>query len=207
MKIKVFVLCKNASGEPIFHAVELEVTQAEYDNGEHYEKAIEDAEEEGYEPPFEAFDQNDPAAKELAGMARLMGFDPISDIRDDLNSVLEMAKCHLEDICSGLAEGIYEMKDNPDTEKQAISVEKVWHFLLNTKVTSATDKHYLLVMVGDIEPELHGPYDSDDEVIQAARNAREDDPEMENGLFRVYSRGGSVSIDSFAGIELDPREV
>ena len=63
--IKVVVLCTNAEGAPEFDTCALQVTQAQYDNGEHYDLAKEYAEDNGYEGPMIAFDANDAAARQL----------------------------------------------------------------------------------------------------------------------------------------------
>ena len=62
--VKVIVLCSNSEGAPEFHSCAIDVTQEQYDNGDHYDLAMENAEDNGYEP-HKAFDQNDPAAKQL----------------------------------------------------------------------------------------------------------------------------------------------
>ncbi|MFA7219056.1 MAG: hypothetical protein WC119_00830 [Synergistaceae bacterium] len=59
MKVKCTVACVNANGEPDFHFVTVKCTQEQYDNGDHYDAAKQDAEKEGYEP-FLAYDENDP---------------------------------------------------------------------------------------------------------------------------------------------------
>lgn len=65
---KVVVLCANASGEPEFHTCSPEVSKAAYDEGAHYALAKENAEDNGYEGLMLSFDQNDPAAKQLAAI-------------------------------------------------------------------------------------------------------------------------------------------
>lgn len=62
--------------------------------------------------------------------------------------------------------------------------------------------YYLLVIHGDVEPELMGPFDSSEERDQAARNHRKEDPNMNDGLFRICSES-PVEVDAFAGLELD----
>ncbi|KVP16902.1 hypothetical protein [Burkholderia ubonensis] len=63
--VKVAVLCTNSNGEPEFHTCTPEVTQAQVDDGEHYELAKENAAENGYEGPMIAFNANDVAARQL----------------------------------------------------------------------------------------------------------------------------------------------
>jgi hypothetical protein len=59
MKIAVITACTYASGGPGFAYSEHEVTQAQYDEGEHYEQASAEALDKGYEEPFVHFDEND----------------------------------------------------------------------------------------------------------------------------------------------------
>lgn len=59
MEIKCVVACHNASGEPDLYFVKVSCSDAEYDCGEHYEKAEEAAHEEGYSGPMVVFDEND----------------------------------------------------------------------------------------------------------------------------------------------------
>jgi len=69
MQIKVAVLVINASGEPyFFYTTVPDVTQEQIDDGEHYEFAVQAAEDLGYEP-VRAFDANDSAAAKLSEMA------------------------------------------------------------------------------------------------------------------------------------------
>lgn len=63
--VKVIVLCMNSSGEPEFFPCTLSVTAAQRAHGEHYQLAIEQAEGQGYQLPMIAFDEHDPAARQL----------------------------------------------------------------------------------------------------------------------------------------------
>ena len=62
--VKMVVLCRNSEGAPEFHTCAVEVTPAQRASGDHYEMAEENAADNGYEPQF-AFEENDPAAKQL----------------------------------------------------------------------------------------------------------------------------------------------
>ena len=64
-------------------------------------------------------------------------------------------------------------------------------------------QHYLLVMHGDVEPELRGPF-TDDERTDRARLWRKENGD-EDGLFRVDA-AGHVEIASFTGAEVDEWE-
>lgn len=55
----------NAEGEPGFFGCKIECTQAEWEDGQHYEWARFYAAEEGYETPMVAFDENDTAAQAM----------------------------------------------------------------------------------------------------------------------------------------------
>jgi len=67
-EIRVAALCINSMGEPEFYWTLVNVTQEDYDNGEHYDACRDAAENEGYDVK-RVFDQNDPAAKQLAALA------------------------------------------------------------------------------------------------------------------------------------------
>jgi hypothetical protein len=77
-------------------------------------------------------------------------------------------------------------------------------------VIDAVDKpkqtqHWLIVVEGDVEPELRGPYPNDDARLQAARKIHDDCSEDDwPGLFRLDIQGviHSVEVDSFAGGEM-----
>lgn len=65
---KCIVLCSNSNGEQEFHTCAPEVTKEQYDNGEHYDLAKQNAEDNGYEGPMIAFDASDPAARQLGSI-------------------------------------------------------------------------------------------------------------------------------------------
>ena len=57
MKQNVVIACRNAAGEPELVSTIVECTESEYDLGMHYDFAIENAEEAGYEHPMVCFDE------------------------------------------------------------------------------------------------------------------------------------------------------
>lgn len=59
MDIKCVVAATNAQGSPDFYPVVVEVTQEQYDEGEHYEIAMGLATDQGYEGDMVVFDEND----------------------------------------------------------------------------------------------------------------------------------------------------
>jgi hypothetical protein len=67
---------------------------------------------------------------------------------------------------------------------------------------SDTD-HYLVVMEGDISPELNGPYESDAQRVIAAQTYRVDHGD-DDGLYRLnVPKGAPVKIGQFAGAEVN----
>lgn len=146
--IKMIVLCRNAEGAPDMYSCIVQAGADEIDTGEHYATAIKMAEMVGYEGPFEAFDEYDPAARQMIDMGKWL---------------------------SG------------SREKHPTG-------------------HYLLVLEGDVEPSLVGPFNTDDSVLQEARCRRMNDVEMENGLYRLTVHDGIPLVGTFAGMEIDVEE-
>ena len=62
--VRVLVLGTTGEGSE-FYGATVDVTQEQYDEGEHYELAKELAREQSFEEPMMAFDENDVAAKQL----------------------------------------------------------------------------------------------------------------------------------------------
>jgi hypothetical protein len=59
MDVKCVVAAHNAAGEPDFYFCKVRCTDPDYNDGGHYEEAINAATAEGYEGPFVVFDEND----------------------------------------------------------------------------------------------------------------------------------------------------
>lgn len=59
MKIRCVVSCVNASGEPDFCGVTVTCTEAEYTNGDHYDRARQLACAQRYESPAIVYDERD----------------------------------------------------------------------------------------------------------------------------------------------------
>ncbi|EML5399117.1 hypothetical protein RI828_001457 [Pseudomonas aeruginosa] len=57
--LRIAVACRNASGIPDMPIFSIATSPEEYDQGIHYDKAIELAEEAGYEGPFICFDAHE----------------------------------------------------------------------------------------------------------------------------------------------------
>ena len=63
--------------------------------------------------------------------------------------------------------------------------------------------HYLLILHGDVEPALDGPFSVADR-DRAARQHRRSDPEMSDGIFMLdIDPSGKPTIDAYASAELD----
>ncbi|MGB7537764.1 MAG: hypothetical protein WBM17_04425 [Anaerolineales bacterium] len=72
---------------------------------------------------------------------------------------------------------------------------------------SQPDKHYLVVVAGDVEPSLWGPYPSPEARDQAAKDHRRDDPDKEDGLYTLeINAKGKPEIGSYSGGDLDGDE-
>lgn len=69
---------------------------------------------------------------------------------------------------------------------------------LSTKQDSGTT-YWLVVMEGDIEPDLRGPFASDDERGEAAKKHRRSDPNMEDGLYPLNVTDGKPCMGSYSG--------
>lgn len=59
MDIKCVVACRNADGASDFYFCVVRCKQAQYDVGDHYNMAENQAWDEGYEGPMVVFDEND----------------------------------------------------------------------------------------------------------------------------------------------------
>jgi hypothetical protein len=65
-------------------------------------------------------------------------------------------------------------------------------------------KFYLLTLLGDVEPDLAGPFATPDDVVEAAKRHRAEDPDQEDGLYQLAIDDlGHPAIGAFAGIELE----
>ncbi|KZX57752.1 hypothetical protein A3709_19205 [Halioglobus sp. HI00S01] len=64
--------------------------------------------------------------------------------------------------------------------------------------------YYLLILHGDVEPELRGPFESAETRDNAARNHRQaDDGDLCDGLFPVdVDAGTSINVDTYTGLQL-----
>ena len=65
----VIVCIQQSDGAPAFHVCTPEVTQAQIDDGDHYEMAIQNARDLGYKGEAVVFDMTDPAASQLGQLS------------------------------------------------------------------------------------------------------------------------------------------
>lgn len=71
----------------------------------------------------------------------------------------------------------------------------------------AIDKYYLLIMFCDTEPSKTGPYDTYEDLLEAARAHRANDVEAEDGLYTMFvNSAGEPVVDSFSGAALEISE-
>jgi len=59
MKVTIIAACTNASGEPDFTSVTVDVSKEQYENGEHYDLAGKKLLNNGFDEPFVLFDARD----------------------------------------------------------------------------------------------------------------------------------------------------
>lgn len=202
--MKMIVLGRDANGAPAFFNCDLaNVTKAQAEDGSHYDRAVELAAEAGFDSPFEVFDERDPAAMRLSELGKWLRGDPYGSIREELATVIDMATSHIDDIESGLDDGTYDASENTDAPQKRHAVEMITEAFRSGVLAQDVESRYLIVVEGDVDPSLVGPFDTGDAVLKEARRQRQDDPDMENGLFRLRICNGEPEIGSFSGQELD----
>jgi hypothetical protein len=64
-------------------------------------------------------------------------------------------------------------------------------------------KLYLLTTVGDIEPKLSGPFETEESCLNAAISHRQNDPDKKDGLFKLDTINGEPHVSSYCGGELE----
>jgi len=61
-------------------------------------------------------------------------------------------------------------------------------------------KYYLMVVVGDVEPEIKGPFFTTEERDAAAKAHRKQDPEMNDGVYTLdVDADSGVKVGAYAG--------
>ena len=71
------------------------------------------------------------------------------------------------------------------------------------RVKPSTTSLWLIIVEGDVEPIKHGPFDTDEERLAAARAHRHTDDDLHDGIYRLDIVDGIPMVDSFSGGELD----
>lgn len=104
--IKTFAFVRNASGEPEILCRNLDISQADYEEGNHYEKIEEAATEEGYEF-IGAFDQHDPAAGAFSNAADLAGaLQACRDQIEQMNGMFDDSDGTIQDALDAAEESL-----------------------------------------------------------------------------------------------------
>jgi len=67
MIVRCVVAAVNSNGEPDLYFVKVVCTQEQFDNGAHYEAALQSAEDEGFDPAL-AYDEQDYAGDRMMGL-------------------------------------------------------------------------------------------------------------------------------------------
>jgi hypothetical protein len=68
--------------------------------------------------------------------------------------------------------------------------------------TGSAEQRYLLYIWGSVEPELRGPYATDEERLAATRTLAADGGGDEHAIFRLDA-SGPVEVTSFSGREIE----
>jgi hypothetical protein len=64
-------------------------------------------------------------------------------------------------------------------------------------------KLYLLTTIGDVEPELSGPFETKEDRLKAAVSHRQNDPDKKDGLFKLDVINGEPQVGTYCGDDLD----
>ena len=59
--------------------------------------------------------------------------------------------------------------------------------------------YWLTIVRGDVEPAIHGPYDTKELRDQHAKMHRQKDPDMYDGIYKLDIEGKIPSIESYSG--------
>lgn len=64
-------------------------------------------------------------------------------------------------------------------------------------------KYYFLFVYGCVEPEIYGPYDTEEERDKAAKDFWQENGDMEHGIFRIaIENPNNLNVGSFTDDEL-----
>jgi hypothetical protein len=125
--MKTFVLGKSANGEAEFFIADVAVSDDEYALGMHYDRAIEQAREAGFEQPFIAFDEKDQAAKQMASFG-----SPVP--RHTSDERIEKDYPTRIDLCDGKYTVIFDLNSG---QAEALRYGEKWRSLSGDKMVLA----------------------------------------------------------------------
>lgn len=68
-------------------------------------------------------------------------------------------------------------------------------------MTLTASRFYVLQVIGDVEPLLHGPFETEEERDALARKVHDksDDGGLYDGVYAVEIKNGEMSVDSYSG--------
>lgn len=144
------------------------------------------------EPPTEGVWDSHECLMSLIDEARALQ-EPLGLLPGWLSRVVDMARAHLHDIEEGLEDGTYNESDNEDVGEKRSALEGIEAYLTGQTLTS----RYLVVVEGDVEPFVTGPYCDEDQVLEVARAQRLDDPQGQNGLYWLDIRDGEPQMGTY----------
>lgn len=116
----------------------------------------------------------------------------------------------VQDAIEQSAEGLLDDEGVDGKAVKALAEEIVLDLrhrrLLVTEKPKATT-HYLVVVSGDVEPNLWGPYATEEARDQAAKDHRKEDSDMNDGLYPLdVDKKGRPEIGSYCGSDLDEED-
>jgi hypothetical protein len=94
---------------------------------------------------------------------------------------------------------------NDEELKQKIigKMDAIHKEMLTLESQKDKPKLYLLTTIGDVEPELSGPFKTEASRLKTANDHRQNDPDKEDGLFKLDIKDGIPEVGIFCGGDLD----
>ena len=86
---------------------------------------------------------------------------------------------------------------------ELIALNKELNKRIKLNRTEATER-YMVLVEGCVEPELHGPYDTDKDRLEAARDHWSE--ESEDCIFRLNIVNGRPEVAPFSNLEMEDEE-
>lgn len=148
-QVRCVVAGVNASGEPDLYFVKVRCTEDEYDNGDHYERAREAADDDGYET-YLTYDEHDAGGRAMvslchdwdtAPVVRVGDADPI--VEDELDLPAEAARYfYIHNINGMLQEFIEHKASILDLVMDAIAYEAKYAGITRVDITGREDNFW-----------------------------------------------------------------